>query len=499
MVQRMAHVLVAGMVARITVSTLALALLLCSGVFSLPLQGRSASKQKFSEREISYKTADGWTIYGILTVPAVLAQGEKVAGVVLIHAPAHDRDIYGHNGYPNVREALEKENIATLRIDIRGRGKSAEPQEYHSFTPEQRASVAFDVSGAIEFLSRQESIDSSRIGVVAEVQSAEATVIGAFKDRRTRALVLLSGRLGQTAKDLIASRDDLPVLSLASKEDKIGVVDMTDVYKLSQNPASNLMVHRDIGIGNSMFITWAAKFPNEKPLESTVAEWLAAQLQASAECHEVSFQTEDGWTIYGSLRLPQQSGQASAPGVILVHSNLSDRHIFDRLEGMLAAAGLAVLNIDFRGRGKSRGKGSYFDLPQEERDKAYLDVRAGLNFLSSHREVDADRLAVVATAIGVRYALKAANSDARVKSFVMLGGLPDRAEVEKSRFPVLFVSSLGVPRIAQAFREFYTLTRDRGSYLVEHEGGALGYQILEIDEELQPLIVRWLKPQLSLP
>lgn len=54
--------------------------------------------------------------------------------------------------------------------------------------------------------------------------------------------------------------------------------------------------------------------------------------------------------------------------------------------------------------------------------------------------VNADRLAVVGTAIGSRYALKAANSSPRVKAFVMVAGLPDRAEIEKSSFPILFVS-----------------------------------------------------------
>jgi dienelactone hydrolase len=180
-----------------------------------------------------------------------------------------------------------------------------------------------------------------------------------------------------------------------------------------------------------------------------------------------------------------------------VHSNLSDRHIYDDLERMLAEAGLAVLNIDFRGRGKSHGKGYYFALPREERDKTYLDVKAAIDFLAARKGVIADRLAVVGTAIGSRYALKAAISSPRVKAFVMLAGLPDKAEVEKSSFPILFVSPLGVPPIAQAFREFYNLTKDRGSYLVEHEGGALGYQIFEIDDKLQPLIVRWLKPQLN--
>ena len=95
-----------------------------------------------------------------------------------------------------------------------------------------------------------------------------------------------------------------------------------------------------------------------------------------------------------------------------MHSNLSDRHIFDDLERTLATVGFAVLNIDFRGRGKSRGKGSYFDLTQEGKDKAFLDVRAAMDFLASHYRVR-KRLAIVATSVGVQYALKAARSDSR--------------------------------------------------------------------------------------
>jgi hypothetical protein len=94
--------------------------------------------------------------------------------------------------------------------------------------------------------------------------------------------------------------------------------------------------------------------------------------------------------------------------------------------------------------------------------------------------------------------MKAACVDPRVKSFVMLGGMPDRADVEKSRFPILFVSSLGLPPIAQAFRDFYKIAKDHGSSLLEYEGGSVGYQIFEIDENLQPFIVKWLKPQLTM-
>jgi predicted alpha/beta hydrolase len=221
-------------------------------------------------------------------------------------------------------------------------------------------------------------------------------------------------------------------------------------------------------------------------------------LQQSAGSQEVTFQSTDGWTLSGSLWIPKQSGATGAPGVVMVHSNLSDRYVFNHLEKALASAGFAVLNFDFRGRGKSRSKGSYFDLPQQERDNGYLDVRAALDFLGSTKGVDNKRLVVVATSIGVRYGLKAALMDERVKAFVMLGGLPQRAEVEKSRFPILFVSSSGIPQISSAFKEFYNLTKDRGSYFLEFEVGGVGYHIFELDESLEPLIVKWLKPQFAL-
>jgi len=465
--------------------------------FGLPAQEDDGG---LTDKAVSFKTADGWTIYGTLSLPASLSPGKKIPGVVLVHSPVHDQDIYlgrhqvGPNTFAkmNLRTALG--NTATLRIDIRGRGKSSAPQEYYTFNEEQRAGVSLDVLGAIQFLSQQPQINSNQIGVVAEGSSAEPAVMGALKDRRVRALVLLSGRLGETAKELIASRSDVPILSVATKEDKVGLLDMADVFKMSPNPASDLLMLKDIGMGNSMFIMWANKFPNEKPLEVIVADWFVPKLLASPQ--EVSFSTEDGWTIYGQLSRSPASG-AKAPGVILLHSYLTDRHVFDDLERMLVSAGFAVLNIDFRGRGRSLTKGSYFELPVEERDKAYLDVRAAADFLAAQQGVS-DRLSIVATSIGVKYGLKAASSDARIRSFVMLGGMPDRVDVEKSRFPILLVSTLGLPPIAEAFRAFYQLTKEHGSQLVEYEGGAIGYQIFDIDDRLQPLIVRWLKPQLNL-
>lgn len=245
----------------------------------------------FDEQEISFETEDGWIIYGTLSFPASVGHDEKVPGVVLVHSPAHDRDIYlgrhqiGVNKYAeeNIRTALDK--TATLRIDIRGRGKSAEPREYHTFTEKERERVALDVKSAIDFLSRQERVISDHIGVIVEGETADATVKAAFNDSRVRGAVLLSGRLGEQAKQLIASRDDLPLLCLVTKEDKAGFIDMTDAYKLSNNPESDVWIYENLGTGNSMFIMWAATRPEKKQLELKVAEWLLPKLREIGRAH----------------------------------------------------------------------------------------------------------------------------------------------------------------------------------------------------------------------
>ena len=48
-------------------------------------------------------------------------------------------------------------------------------------------------------------------------------------------------------------------LCVASEEDRIGVADMSDAFRLSRNPASDLKVYHDVGVGSSMFITWNAR------------------------------------------------------------------------------------------------------------------------------------------------------------------------------------------------------------------------------------------------
>lgn len=481
-----------------------------------------------AEREVNFRSEDGWEIYGSLHLPEG-SSDRSVPAALLLHAAGHDRDAFTSFVYPGMAQILTAQGVAALRIDWRGRGQSMGEMEYHSFTDEQRAQIYLDVKAALNFMASQPEVDRDRLAICAEEVSAEWAVAGSAGDPRVKALALISGRLSQKAREMLAQRDQIPTLCVVSKEDSQGFADMTSVYAESNHPESDFRVYEDMGIGTTMFTLWRYKYPDqkgvdflskqlgvntekiglvpkdpgdEKPIEEVICNWIARQLKGFGRMREVSFKTEDDWTIYGNLLIPEnlQEGER-APGVVLLHSGWSDRYVFHSLERLFGKSGLAVLNIDWRGRGKSRGKGNYFTLPRDERDRAHLDAKAAINILADQPEVDSLRIGILGTYIGAKYATAAAVGDARVGALVMLSGyIPsarEREEIAAFTFPTLFIGSLGFAPVAKAMADLYELTRDRGSEIITYDGGAVGYQLFEFDEGLEQRIVSWVADRLS--
>lgn len=457
-----------------------------------------------ADREISFKTEDGWIIHGRLCVPDNLK--EKVPAVMLLPSAGHDHPVFGsyrsvgQDQYSDLIPIITGNGVVALSLDFRGRGKSVDPKALRSARRQGLANLYMDVRAAIAFLIEQPEVDSSRLGIVAEEEGAQAAVAGWGGDTRVKAMTLISGRLSGAAKELIASEPEMPLFLVVSSEDKKGFADMTDAYFLSTNRESDIEVYSGLGIGTAIFKAFQSKFPKEKPLQEAIGDWISDKLLSTGTLTEVSFHTEDGWTIYGNFRVPQNAS-ARIPAVILLHSGLSDRNAYHELEAALARAGLAVLNIDWRGKGKSTGKGKYFELSKAERDKGYLDAKGAVNFLTSQPGIDADRLGIMGTVIGAKYAMAAAAEEPRIKTAVVLTGyIPtekEKAYVSTQRRPILYVTSRGHRAVTQAMTELYGLAKGDGSELVVYNGGAIGYQLFELDKGLLPRVVRWMKDKLS--
>lgn len=452
-----------------------------------------------AEREVTFQTEDGWTIYGTLSIPDNVAESDRLPAVLLLHSSGHDQETFNkHYAIPGLSQTFATDQIASLRIDWRGRGKSIGAQEFHSFTQTQRESVYLDVKAAINLLASQKNIDSSRIAVLAEEFSADAAVRGSMGDPRVRLFVFISGRLGERAKDYIAS-ESVPVLCVVSSDDRPGFADMTEVYSRSNNPRSDIFVYRNASIGTTMFYLWRHDYPKEKPVDEQIADWVSNYLKGLGASREISFVTEDGWTIYGDLTVPQGLTR-KMPGVVLLHTALSDRYVYRDLAEALTSNGIAVLNIDWRGRGKSRGKGKYSDLKQEERERGYLDAKGGINFLASQPAVDANHIAVLGTDRGALHAVNIALNDRRVRALVILTVIftqKEKASLANLEIPVLYVASRGIADVTRDLTDAYHLSKNKGSRLAVLPGSSLGYQLLEANQRVQSMIVNWLKEQLG--
>ena len=460
-------------------------------------QDQYLTTPKSIKKEVSFETEDKWRIYGTLTLPQKLKEGRKIPAALLVHGSEHDQSVF--DTYPGW--AKIQESVVTLRIDLRGRGKSRGSVEFHSFTSAEREHVYLDVKGALALLEAQPNVDLERIGIVAEESSADAAVIGAVGDPHVKAMVFLSGRLGERARAYIAANDQIAVLGVVSKEDRVSFADMTAVFSTSRNPASDIFIFDDLGIGAAMGSVWRDKFPNERPIDFVLGEWLVARLMELGERQEITLKSQDGYTLHADLILPPgTSAEHKVPGAVLLHSALGDRYIYESLARSLVKSGIAVLNLDWRGRGQSTEKGYYFELPKADRENVPLDVRAAVDFLAAQEAVAGSRIGIVGLVLSAKYGMIAAVPDARIKTLVVLTGfLPEEKEkttINKLKIPVLYLLSGGRPRVTEAMMEHYVLTKNYGSQVFMHSGSEHGFHLLEKERGWERLIVSWLSNHL---
>jgi dipeptidyl aminopeptidase/acylaminoacyl peptidase len=451
------------------------------------------------EKEVEFTTEDGWTIYGVLSVPDDTTEAARLPAVLLLHSSGHDQETFNkHYAIPGLAQTFADRQVVSLRIDWRGRGKSIGRQEFHSFNNTQRRQVSLDVTAAVEFLAQQQGVDANRIGIVAEEFGADPAVRGSIGDSRVKLFALLSGRLSAEAKDYLAS-EVVPVACFVSNDDREGFADMTEAYNRSSHSDSDIFVFKNAGIGTTMFYLWRHRFPDKQPMDEQLADFVSEYLGTLESSSEVSFETEDGWLIYGDLWLPKQRDE-KLPAVVLLHTALSDRYVYHDLAASLVRSGMAVLNIDWRGRGKSTSKGKYSEIKQEERERGYLDAKAAISYLSSHPSIDPNSLAVLGTDRGALHALNVALDDRRVKALVILTVIftpAQKTSIQTLDIPILYIGSQGIENVARDLTDAYHLSTNKGSTLAIFPGSALGYQLLEASQTVQSKIVSWLKAQLQ--
>jgi dipeptidyl aminopeptidase/acylaminoacyl peptidase len=455
------------------------------------------------QREVSFKTEDGWTIYGTFTVPSTYKQGEKLPAALLLHASMHSQTVWA--AYPGW--AKIQEYIPTLRIDWRGRGKSEGETPFLDFSQSQREKVILDVKAALDFLCSQDPVDAARIGIAAEEFSAGPAIKGAMEDSRVRAFVLLSGLLDQNAIDLIAANLTKPILYVVSKEDRESFADLTSAYNSAETAESEIWVQDGLGVGATMGSVWRNKY-TDQPIEGnaidyTTGEWLVRKLRNLGRVSEVTLETEDGWTLYASLSMPDGvKDGGKVPGVILLPTALADRTSYRNLERVLVSNNIAVLNLEWRGIGKSTGKNNYIDMTLSELIETPRDVQEGHRFLASQEGIDPDRIGVLGAAFAAKLAMHAAKENPKLKALAMLTPVTwpwervnDSETINSIGRPVFLVTGDGFGELTKEFAEI--VAGDDRNTVLTYPGAIFGYLLFRIDRDLEQTITEWFRQQLD--
>ena len=332
----------------------------------------------------------------------------------------------------------------------------------------------------------QQAIDAAvqRDGgcVVVGVGSATGSAFGAASAHgAVRGFVSLDGDLEAHHVELISEWPELPLLAVARPGQRSRFGRAVDAYLASAHAASDLIAE-------------------DSPAPERILAWITDRTADDVEVTEVSLTTADGWEIHGTRRVPSRANPV--PGVVLLHTGRSDRAVYSRLEHLLTDAGLAVLNIDWRGRGESTNLGTYFELDPETRFAAWRDAATALDHLASDPRVDAARLAAVGCVHGAEYAVRAAWRDQRVRALVLLTGYRPHEPEEAALLvdgdvDVMYVTAVGQTITSDAMRDLHRQAPRGATVMIEYPGSAIGYQLFEQDPSLEPRIAAWLSEALT--
>lgn len=156
--------------------------------------------------------------------------------------------------------------------------------------------------------------------------------------------------------------------------------------------------------------------PQESLLEET----------AQYQVYKVTYRSVHDQRVPAVLVLPKNRGEERLPCVILMHGLGGDKRMFQMLWGPLTQAGYALFAIDaqYHGERKPSEDIPFFGLyPYRSRDaliQTVIDLRRGVDYLQTRKEIDPDRIGYVGASMGGIIGAMFAGVDERVKAPVLL-------------------------------------------------------------------------------
>lgn len=189
------------------------------------------------------------------------------------------------------------------------------------------------------------------------------------------------------------------------------------------------------------------------------------------------------------LKATYFSANSPGPGVLLLHQCNRQRKVWDGLAEQLAASGINVLTLDYRGFGESGGIPVDKATPQQAQEaqaKWPGDIDVALQYLESQPGVKRDTIGVGGASCGVNNSLQTARRHSEVKSLVLLSGNTDlngRNFLRNDKtVPVFFdyADDDEFKPTITAVLWLYSITADPSKKLVRYPNGGHGADIFPV-------------------
>src|SRR5580692_6007657 len=229
-----------------------LVLILVCAVFFFVIGARAEKK------EVTFRSADGFTLKG------TFYSAEKPGpGLLLLHQCDGDRRIYDH-----LATMLNTARYNVLTFDFRGFGESQDGEYTDSAAQRQKVMdrMPGDIEAALSFLTSQSSVNPRAVGIVASNCAVNQVVRAGRHHPEIRTLVLLSGGTDAEGEAYIKDSPKVPILGVASEEDREAAAATKKLVALSTNSDSHLEMFTNGGHA-------APIFPKQPDLKRDFVSW----------------------------------------------------------------------------------------------------------------------------------------------------------------------------------------------------------------------------------
>jgi dienelactone hydrolase len=146
--------------------------------------------------------------------------------------------------------------------------------------------------------------------------------------------------------------------------------------------------------------------------------------------HDITYASPKGGRVTAYLVVP--AGKGPFAGLVFMHWGFGYRSSFLAEALMLARTGVVSLMIDAPYNRPTPWRHEFDNnRPEVNRDvyiQMVIDLRRGVDLLTSRRDVDAKRLGFVGLSLGAHMGGILSGVEKRIKAFVLMGGLPTLTE-----------------------------------------------------------------------